>query len=105
MKKNVLRGLLLLFAAFMANPASAADITPVIQPLAFGSAVRRASDQSSMRTWKMSVAPVFASQALDISSSYGMRELNPMLASSDGSFSAKGAGIKLGSTAAMVGFE
>ena len=74
-------------------------------------AARRAADQTSMlnqtsmRRWKMSVVPVFASQALDVTSSYGMRELNPMLASSDGSFGAKGAGIKLGATAGLLGVE
>ena len=97
---------MLLLAAFVPNPASAADVTPVIQPVTMESAARRAADQTSMRyRWKLSVAPVFASQALDVTSSYGMRELNPMLASSDGRFGAKGAGIKLGSTAAMVGLE
>jgi hypothetical protein len=105
MKHNVLRGGLLVFTVLAANPASAADLTPVIQPLTIESAAHRAADQTSMRRWKMSVVPVFASQALDVTSSYGMRELNPMLASSDGSFGAKGAGIKLGSTAAIVGIE
>jgi hypothetical protein len=105
MKQNVLRGLLLLFAVSVANSASAADITPVIQPLTLESAARRAADQTAMRRWKMSVVPVFASQALDVTSSYGMRELNPMLASSDGSFGAKGAGIKLGATAGLLGVE
>lgn len=94
-----------MFAAFAANSAVAADVTPVIQPLTIESAARRAADQTAMRRWKLSVVPVFASQALDVTSSYGMRELNPMLASSDGSFGAKGAGIKLGATAAMVGLE
>jgi len=96
---------MLLFAAFVANAASAADVTPVIQPLTIESAARRAADQTAMRRWKMSVVPVFASQALDVTSSYGMRELNPMLASSDGSFGAKGAGIKLGATAGLLGVE
>jgi len=96
---------MLLFAAFVAKPASAADVTPVIQPLTIESAARRAADQTSMRKWKMSVVPVFASQALDVTSSYGMRELNPMLASSDGSFGAKGAGIKLGAAAGLLGVE
>jgi hypothetical protein len=105
MKQNVLKGALLLIAAALPNPASAADAIPVIQPVTIESAARRSADQTAMRRWKLSVAPVFASQALDVASSYGMRELNPMLASSDGSFGAKGAGIKLGSTAAMVGLE
>lgn len=85
--------------------ASAADAIPVIQPVSIESAARRAAGQTVMLRWKMSVAPVFASQALDVASSYGMHELNPMLASSDGRFEAKGAGIKLGSTAAMIGLE
>jgi hypothetical protein len=88
-----------------ATSAWAADITPVIQPLTIESTARRAADQTLMRRWKMSVAPVFASQALDVTSSYGMRELNPMLASSDGSFDAKGAAIKLGATAGLLGVE
>jgi hypothetical protein len=96
-------GLMLVFST--AASASAADAIPVIQPVRIESAARRAADQTVMLRWKMSVAPVFASQALDVASSYGMRELNPMLASPDGRFEAKGAGIKLGSTAAIVGLE
>jgi hypothetical protein len=84
---------------------SAADETTVFQPLTIESAARRAADQTSLKRWKFSLAPVFASQALDVTSSYGMRELNPMLASSDGRFGAKGAGIKLGATAGLLGVE
>jgi len=58
-----------------------------------------------MHKWKMSIAPVLASQGLDAASSYGMRELNPMLAGSDGTFGAKGIGIKLGGAAAILGME
>jgi hypothetical protein len=46
-----------------------------------------------------------ASQALDITSSYGMRELNPMLAGQDGRFGAKATTIKIGGAAAAVGVE
>ena len=84
---------------------SAADETTVFQALTIESAARRAADQTSFSRWKLSLAPVFASQALDVTSSYGMRELNPMLASSDGRFGAKGAGIKLGATAGLLGVE
>jgi hypothetical protein len=45
------------------------------------------------------------SQALDITSSYGMRELNPMLAGSDGRFGAKATTLKMGTAAAAVGVE
>jgi len=89
--------------------AVATDLTPVIPPLTMEAAARRAKDQISdhafYRTWKLSIAPVFASQALDVASSYGMRELNPVLAGPDGRFGAQGAGIKIGSTAAILGIE
>jgi hypothetical protein len=58
--------------------------------------------QSAYRAWKRSLIPVLASQALDTASSYGMRELNPLLADSSGRFGAKAAGIKFGSTAAIL---
>jgi len=113
MKRNYLirlslrgMGLALLLSAV----ASAADVTPVvqpftIQPLSLESAARRAAEQADYRKWTFSLAPVFASQALDVASSYGMRELNPMLAGPDGRFGARGAGIKLGVTAGVVGIE
>lgn len=89
--------------------ASAADLSPVMQPLSMDTAARRAADQASYQTsyrmWKISLAPVIASQTLDVASSYGMRELNPMLAGADGRFGARGAGIKLGATAGLLGIE
>jgi hypothetical protein len=60
---------------------------------------------AALRSWKISLAPLVASQALDASSSYGMRELNPLLASANGGFEMKGAMIKLGFTGAAVGAE
>lgn len=60
---------------------------------------------ASLRSWKISLAPLIASQALDVSSSYGMRELNPLLASANGGFEMKGVLIKMGFTGAAVGAE
>jgi hypothetical protein len=60
---------------------------------------------AALRSWKISLAPLVASQALDVSSSYGMRELNPLLASPNGGFEMKGAVIKLGFTGVAVGAE
>ncbi len=60
---------------------------------------------SEFKSWKISLAPLVASQALDVSSSYGMRELNPLLASANGGFEMKGAAIKLGVTGVVVGAE
>jgi uncharacterized iron-regulated membrane protein len=98
------------FFILFSSAAWAADVTPVIQPFTVESAARRAAaddvlNRASFKTWKLSLAPVFASQTLDVASSYGMRELNPMLAGPDGRFGAQGAGIKLGATAAIVGVE
>jgi hypothetical protein len=60
---------------------------------------------AALTSWKISLVPLVASQALDASSSYGMRELNPLLASANGGFEMKGAMIKLGFTGAAVGAE
>jgi hypothetical protein len=62
-------------------------------------------DTAAVRSWKISLAPLVGSQALDAASSYGMRELNPLLASSNGGFEMKATSIKLGVTGAMVGVE
>ncbi len=62
-------------------------------------------EQAALRAWKISLIPVVASQSLDIASSYGMRELNPLLAGPDGRFGAKATTIKLGATAAVIGVE
>src|SRR5262249_20024560 len=55
--------------------------------------------------WKRSLMPFAASQALDVASSWGMRERNPLLAGGDGRFGAKAAGVKIGAAAAIVGVE
>jgi hypothetical protein len=64
-----------------------------------------AARAAGLRPWKISVAPLVASQALDAASSYGMRELNPLLASSNGGFEMKAAAIKLGVTGVLIGVE
>ncbi|HTB15134.1 MAG TPA: hypothetical protein VK752_26365 [Bryobacteraceae bacterium] len=60
---------------------------------------------AGLRSWKISIAPLVTSQTLDAASSYGMRELNPLLASSNGGFEMKAAAIKLGATGVLVGVE
>lgn len=55
--------------------------------------------------WKRSLIAVAASQALDAASSYGMRELNPLLASPEERFGARAISIKLGATATIVVVE
>jgi hypothetical protein len=62
-------------------------------------------EAAGIRAWKRSLIPVAVSQTLDMTSSYGMRELNPLLAGPNGRFGAKAVSIKLGTTAALVGVE
>jgi hypothetical protein len=57
------------------------------------------------KRWAISLAPLVASEALDASSSYGLRELNPVLAQPDGRFGMKAAGIKFGVIGGLVGVE
>ena len=60
---------------------------------------------AALRSGKISIAPLVASQVLDVTSLYGTREMNPLLASPNGGFEEKGAVIKLGVTWAVVGIE
>jgi hypothetical protein len=60
---------------------------------------------AALKSWEVSLIPLVASQAFDAASSYGMRELNPLLASANGDFEMKAISIKIGITAAMVGVE
>jgi len=64
-----------------------------------------ASNSKWHRQWAISLAPLFASQALDAASSYGMRELNPLLASPDGGFGMKATSIKFGVIGALAATE
>ena len=89
------------FLAIAVSPA--ADLPAIHQPVE--DTARAAAMKTSLKTWQLSLAPLVASQALDASSSYGMRELNPLLTSPNGGFEAKALSIKLGMTAAAVGVE
>ncbi len=57
------------------------------------------------KQWIVSLAPLAASQSLDTVSSFGRRELNPLLASPNGGFGMKAAGIKFGVTGVLAGVE
>lgn len=86
-------------ALLMSAAASCASDLPMIP------AAREPVAKSALRAWKISLAPLIASQTLDATSSYGMRELNPLLASANGGFEMKATTIKLGVTGALVGVE
>ena len=60
---------------------------------------------AAMKSWKISLLPLVGSQALDVASSYGMRELNPLLADPNGGFGMKATSLKLGVTGAVIGVE
>jgi hypothetical protein len=83
---------------------SAAAVCAADLPAAHES-VEDTARAAALRSWKISLAPLVGSQALDAASSYGMRELNPLLASANGGFEMKATAIKLGATGAAVGIE
>jgi len=56
-------------------------------------------------SWKWSLAPLVTSQGLDIASSYGMRELNPLLAGPQEQFGVKATLLKVGITGALIRVE
>lgn len=57
------------------------------------------------KQWQISLVPLFASESLDAASSYGMRELNPLLAGSNGGFGVKASAMKFGVVGALAGAE
>lgn len=60
---------------------------------------------SWQKKWAISLAPLLVSESLDAASSYGMRELNPMLAAPDGRFGMKAAVLKFGVAGGLMGVE
>jgi hypothetical protein len=93
-----------IFAAvlFLLPGASrAADMTLPAAP-AFS---RDAPVDSGRSAWRRSLLPLIASQGLDAGSSWGMRELNPVLADPSGRFGAKAATVKFGVVGAFIGIE
>lgn len=85
--------------------ASAADLKLLPAQRSVAEITRTEAQSSAYRSWKISLAPVLASQTLDVASSYGMRELNPVLAGADGRFGAKASIVKLGVVGAVMGLE
>jgi hypothetical protein len=86
--------------AFGADPATPGmTLPPPTQ------SIDEASRSAGLRAWKISLIPVAVSQGLDVYSSYGMRELNPLLAGSDGGFGGRAAILKLGVTGALLSVE
>jgi hypothetical protein len=61
--------------------------------------------ESGRRLWWTSVAALGAATALDIQSSWGRREINPLLRSSDGRFGGRGVAIKIGVAGIASGLQ
>lgn len=96
-------------AIFLTGPvARAADayLAPA-GPVAAPAAIVRADQASheALKAWTRSLAPLLASQSLDAASSYGYRELNPMLADSNGAFGVKSTVVKFAVVGALIGAE
>ena len=58
-----------------------------------------------LNLWKASAAAVLAGNAMDTASSWGKRELNPVLSGSQGTFGKGGAMLKLGVAGGVVAVE
>jgi hypothetical protein len=76
-----------------------------LTPLARAGEVTSDIPAPVLTDWKLSFAPLLASQALDITSSYGKRELNPVLAGPQGQFGVSAVLIKAGVAAGLIGME
>jgi hypothetical protein len=107
--RQVILSASLLLSAIAARASDAPSSNTGVALPAARQSIELSAEQSArsaaMRSWKISIAPLVASQALDAASSYGMRELNPLLASANGGFEMKATSIKLGVTGALVGVE
>ncbi len=88
-----------------AFPVERFEVARVVRSMPERDRAYAVEQKAAIQSWKRSLLPLVATQGLDIASSYGMRELNPLLAGADGRFGGKAAGIKIGATAAAVGIE
>jgi hypothetical protein len=98
--------------ALTPTPIAPALITPAlpvidrsVQSLSRESGKHENAHGSWQKKWAISLAPLVASEALDAASSYGLRELNPVLAQQDGRFGMKAAGVKFGVIGGLIGVE
>jgi hypothetical protein len=98
----------------VASPVSSFDASTLLRPgqadslraLPFSPVqLAPARENRDLHRWKLSLIPLAASQALDVSSSWGMRELNPVLAGDNGRFGAQAATVKLGVAGAFAGVQ
>lgn len=96
-------------AIFLAGPAARAEdassVPAAIVSIPPGPVSIDEASHQAFKAWTRSLAPLVASQALDAASSYGYRELNPMLADSNGNFGMRSTVIKFAVVGALIGVE
>jgi hypothetical protein len=90
---------LLVLVVLLACPALAEDVS------ALKAVTPRCSPNDGRTMWKTSLAAFAVADAIDIHSSWGKRELNPVLANASGRFSTQGALVKIGLHSGVVGIE
>jgi len=90
---------------FPPSPRSVGQLSASEFVAAPGAVERIGHDSRWRRQWDIRLVPLFASQALDAARSYGMSELNPLLAGSNGGFGRKATTIKFGVVGALAGAE
>jgi hypothetical protein len=102
---------ILLFLGLCVSVIRAADSIPA-QPvstpahaLAPGFIATPAVPAEGRSLWRLSLAALAVSNALDIQSSWGKHELNSTLASQSGDFGAQGALLKLGFQGGLISVE
>jgi hypothetical protein len=77
----------------------------ILLTLLLAGSLQAEEKKSRKRMFWVSVAALGISAALDVHSSWGKAELNPLARSSTGRLGMKGAGIKLGTTGGLLGLE
>lgn len=90
-----------------ALPAAPSSVTPeaVLTPAALAAPGKLAAPAAGRNLWRISLASLAVSNALDVQSSWGKHELNGTLASPSGNFGTQGALLKLGFQGGLVGIE
>jgi len=84
---------------------SAAE-SPAIEALpATPAAAVQPETRNRLNLWKISAGSLLAANAMDEASSWGKRELNPLLSGSQGTFGKQGALLKLGVAGGVVAVE
>ena len=90
------------FALMIFAPAFARADNELLKP---PSITDLAKQTNLRRSWERSLLPLLASQSLDAASSYGRRELNPLLADANGGFGMKATTMKFAVVGALIGVE